>query len=73
MLKVVIMVNNTGGNWQKVKLTDFVYINPTEKLSKGTVAKKIAMENLEPFCRDISKYEVSLYNGGVKFGRNGIL
>lgn len=57
-------------NWQEVKLTNFVHINPTEKLPKGTVAKKIAMENLEPFYRDVSKYEIATYSGGVKFRNN---
>lgn len=54
----------------KVKLKDIIDFNPTEHLSSGQVAKKIAMENIETFTRDISKYEVVQYKGGTKF-RNG--
>ena len=56
--------------WTEKKLKDVVKINPTEKLQKGTVAKKIAMEHLRPFTRDIQHYDIAAYNGGSKF-RNG--
>ena len=36
------------------KLSDVVDINPKESLSKGTIAKKIAMEKLQPFCKDMA-------------------
>ncbi len=53
-----------------VKLSDIAYFNPTEKLSKGTLAKKVAMDKLQPFCREIPSYEWKAFSGGTKF-RNG--
>ena len=35
--------------WRECKLEDIAHINPTEKLVKGLVAKKVAMEILKPF------------------------
>lgn len=52
------------------RLSDIVQFNPTERLAKGTIAKKVAMENLQPFTRAISGYELAAYSGGSKF-RNG--
>lgn len=51
-------------------MSDVVQFNPTERLAKGTIAKKVAMENLHPFTRAISGYELAAYSGGSKF-RNG--
>ena len=56
--------------WKSFCLGDVVEFNPAEKIVKGTLAKKIAMEKLQPFCRTVTGYEVEKYNGGVKF-RNG--
>ena len=56
--------------WTGRKLSDIAEFNPRESLPKGTVAKKIAMDKLQPFCRDIPSYEVETYTGGTKF-RNG--
>lgn len=39
-------------------------------MPKGQLAKKVAMEKLRPFCRDIEEFEVAKYSGGAKF-RNG--
>ena len=52
------------------KLKDIIDINPKENLLKGAIAKKITMDMLKPFCRDISKYELAEYCGGAKF-KNG--
>lgn len=60
----------TSKEWKTYKLSDFMEFNPRETLTKGTIAKKIAMENLQPFCRDVCQYEYAPYNGGVKF-KNG--
>ncbi|HEM5473718.1 restriction endonuclease subunit S [Streptococcus suis] len=57
-------------DWKKVKLGEIIEYNPTERLSKGTLAKKIAMEKIEPFTRDIPEFELLEYKGGTKF-RNG--
>ena len=54
----------------KFKLSDIAYFNPTESIKKGTLAKKVAMDKLLPFCRDIPSYEVTEFSGGTKF-RNG--
>jgi len=56
--------------WKEYKLKDFAEINPTERLTKGTVAKKIAMEVLQPFTKKIPSFSLEEYKGGVKF-RNG--
>lgn len=52
------------------KLFEFIQFNPTERLAKGTLAKKVPMEYLQPFTRAISSYETAEYSGGSKF-RNG--
>lgn len=57
-------------NWKIYKLEDCVEVNPKEKLSKGRVSKKIGMDKLEPFCRDVAGYEMAKFSGGSKF-RNG--
>ena len=56
--------------WQVKKLSDIVEFNPTERLPKGAIAKKISMDMLQPFTKDIFQYELQPYNGGAKF-RNG--
>jgi len=56
--------------WREYQLADFADINPTERLPKGTVAKKIAMEAIQPFTKKIPSYSNEEYKGGVKF-RNG--
>lgn len=52
------------------KLKDIADFNPRESLAKGTVAKKIGMDKLQPFCRDVPGYELEPFSGGTKF-RNG--
>ena len=54
----------------KYKLSEIAEINPKESLSKGKMAKKISMDILQPFCRDISGYTFEEYYGGTKF-KNG--
>lgn len=56
--------------WKECKLSDIVEINPTESLKKGTVAKKIGMDILQPYCRSIPSYSLEPYTGGTKF-KNG--
>ena len=57
-------------NWQIKKMEEIAYFNPRETLKKGTVAKKVGLDKLEPFCRDIKAYEYEVFSGGSKF-RNG--
>lgn len=56
--------------WIMKKLKDIADFNPRESLTKGTIAKRIAMDKLQPFCRDIPGYELEPFSGGTKF-RNG--
>ena len=51
-------------------LYKYIDINPKEFLAKGTLAKKISMDKLQPFCRDVPEYEIAKFSGGAKF-RNG--
>lgn len=57
-------------SWAIVKAADFIDFNPRESLPKNSMAKKVAMERLQPFTRDISGFELAPFNGGSKF-RNG--
>lgn len=57
-------------SWKTMKLSEFVEFNPKESIKKGTVAKKIPMENIKPFCRDVWEYSKEAFSGGAKF-RNG--
>ena len=57
-------------NWTTKKLSEIAYINPRESLGKGVVAKKVPMDKLKPFCRDIPEFVLEEYKGGTKF-RNG--
>ena len=54
----------------KCKLSDIAEFNPRETIKNGSVAKKVAMEKLQPFCRDIPGFDLAVFNGGTKF-RNG--
>jgi len=61
---------NLPKGWKKVRLGDIVVINPLESMTKGTKAKKVPMEALEPFTKKIKLFQIERYKGGVKF-RNG--
>lgn len=54
----------------KYKLSEIALFNPTETIKKGTLAKKVGMDKLQSFCRDIPDYEIAEFTGGTKF-RNG--
>ena len=58
-------------DWKNFSLGEIVEFNPVERIVKGTLAKKISMEKLQPFCREISGYELEKYNGGGTKFRNG--
>lgn len=64
------MRRNGVEDWKECKLKDIVEINPTESLKKGTVAKKIGMDVLQPYCRAIPSFSFEPYTGGTKF-KNG--
>jgi type I restriction enzyme S subunit len=52
------------------KLNDIIEFNPFESIAAMHIAKKVAMERLTPYRRDITGYELSPYVSGSKF-RNG--
>ena len=54
----------------RYKLSQIAFFNPTETIKKGAIAKKVAMDKLLSFCRDIPSFELAEFNGGTKF-RNG--
>ena len=56
--------------WKEYRLEDFIHFNPTITLKKGTVARKIAMDNLIPHSRKIYSWSIEPYSGGAKF-QNG--
>ena len=56
--------------WTKKKLSDIADFNPRETIKKGSKAKKIPMDVLRPFYRDIPYYVEECFSGGTKF-RNG--
>lgn len=56
--------------WTKKKLSDIADFNPREIVKKGAIAKKIPMDVLRPFYRDIPYYVEECFSGGTKF-RNG--
>ena len=56
--------------WSVKRMYEIANINPRESLKKGTTAKKVPMDQLIPFCRDIPTYQEAIYEGGSKF-RNG--
>ena len=56
--------------WTKKKFSDIADFNPRETIKKGAVAKKISMDVLRPFYRDVPYYTEECFSGGTKF-RNG--
>lgn len=52
------------------KLSEIAYINPRESIGKGVVAKKVPMDKLQPFCRDVPEFVLEEYKGGTKFRNN---
>ena len=56
--------------WTKKKLSDIADFNPRETIKKGAVSKKISMDVLRPFYRDVPYYTEECFSGGTKF-RNG--
>ena len=65
--------SRSKSEWKEYRLEDFADINPTESIPKGTVAKKIPMEFIQPFIKRIPDYLQEEYKGGGvsnKFGTN---
>lgn len=56
--------------WGSMLLSEFVEFNPKETLPYQSIAKKVSMDMLRPFTRDIFSFEEIPFSGGTKF-RNG--
>ncbi|KMT63056.1 restriction endonuclease subunit S [Paenilisteria newyorkensis] len=57
-------------NWELKKLIEIIDVAPKESLKKGETYKKISMDKLTNFSREINDSDTAIYNGGTKF-RNG--
>lgn len=53
--------------FKKYKLKEVLTLNPTLKLKKNTIAKKIAMENIKEYQKKIDSYTYSEFKSGSKF------
>lgn len=56
--------------WIEKRMDEVADFNPRESLKKGTIAKKVAMDKLQPFCRDVPYFEMESFSGGTKFRNN---
>lgn len=53
--------------WTTRSISDIAEVNPRESISKGSVAKKIPMDVLKPFTRDVPSYLMEEFKSGTKF------
>lgn len=53
--------------FKEQQLKDILEINPRITLKKGTVTKKIAMEHLTEYVKQVKGYELSEFKSGSKF------
>ncbi len=70
IMKNYVVLRETVSEWREHIFGDVAIINPREKLLKGSIAKKITMDILQPFTKKLNSYYIDNFNGGVKF-RNG--
>ena len=56
--------------WIEKRMDEVADFNPRESLKKGCIAKKVAMDKLQPFCRDVPNFEMESFSGGTKFRNN---
>ena len=54
-------------DWEELKLSEAIEINPKRELKKGVSAKKVPMDCLSTFNKKIQSFEVSKFSGGSKF------
>lgn len=59
-----------SSEWDVTTVHESIELNPSYSLKKGSLAKKIAMADIDPFTRKVSNYEVEEFKGGSKF-KNG--
>lgn len=56
--------------WSEKRIDEIVEFNPNESIKKGSLAKKISMDKLTPFSRDVTGFVLARFFGGTRF-RNG--
>jgi len=56
--------------WKEVELGNVIEFNPKESIKKGEIVKKISMDKLKEFSREIVGYEETSFTSGTKF-KNG--
>lgn len=56
--------------WRIQKLEDVIIFNPREFLRKNELAKKVTMQDLDPYNKKIRSWSESRFSGGTKF-KNG--
>lgn len=54
-------------DWEKLKLSEAIDVNPKRELKKGVSAKKVSMDCLSPFNKKVKSFEISKFYGGSKF------
>jgi len=57
-------------NWKEMELGKAIQFNPTERITKGKIAKKIPMDRLTAYEKKIKGFEIAEYGAGPKF-KNG--
>jgi len=57
-------------NWQKNTFSDVITINPKYVIKKGTLSKKVSMQNVPEHSRKIQGYSTTEFTSGAKF-KNG--
>ena len=50
-----------------MKFSECVIVNPVERVLKGKNMKKISMDKLSPYTRDVQGFDIESYFGGSKF------
>lgn len=53
--------------WIQISIGEFIDFNPSESISKGSIARKIGMDKLGTFQRKINGFEFLEYSAGPKF------
>ena len=49
-------------DWTFKRISDIATVNPRESIKKGQLAKKVAMDQLQSFTRDIPRFELEAFS-----------
>jgi type I restriction enzyme S subunit len=66
-------IGEIPSSWSMGKLCDYVKINPSRKISRGTKATYVGMADIQPYERKISNFITKPYKGGARFINNDTL